>query len=270
METKVTPPVRIVNRAAALAVQLPSCLDMSAACRYHCPQMVLRPACLPLAIAAALALATTTCATTPGLRGERDVPTERPALSGAADAIRAELGAGARSLLGAAELVVKGRRFNWDCTGLVLAIYWHAGIDLARDFGRYAGGGVSRLYRTLQDDSLLYTTREPILGDLVFWDDTYDADGDGTWDDPLTHVGMVMETAADGIISYVHLNYRKGIVIEQMSLREPDVHQRVKNGRVTIVNSPLRMAEAGKPHPDRWLAGQLYRVLGMGYLYSPR
>ena len=35
---------------------------------------------------------------------------------------------------------------------------------------------------------------------------------------------------------------------------------------MTIVNSPLRMAEAGKAHPDRWLAGQLYRVLGMGYL----
>jgi len=220
------------------------------------------------ALVAALAL--NACATTPGPRGEKNVPTERPALSGATDAIRAELGAGARSVLGATELVVKGRRFNWDCTGTVLAIYWYAGIDLARDFGRYSGGGVSRLYRTLKDASLLYTTREPILGDLVFWDDTYDADGDGAWDDPLTHVGMVMETAADGTISYVHLNYRKGIVIEQMNLREPDVHQRAKAGGVTIVNSPLRMAEAGKEHPDRWLSGQLYRVLGMGYLYSAR
>jgi hypothetical protein len=232
--------------------------------------MVLRPTSVHLAIAVALAFAATTCATAPKPRGERDVPTERPAPTGATDAIRAELGAGARSLLGATELVVKGRRFTWDCTGTVLAIYWYAGIDLASDFGHYAGGGVSRLYRTLKDASLLYTTREPILGDLVFWDDTYDADGDGAWDDPLTHVGMVMETAGDGTISYVHLNYRKGIVIEQMNLREPDLHQRVKNGRLTIVNSPLRMAEAGKLHPDRWLAGQLYRVLGMGYLYSPR
>jgi hypothetical protein len=220
------------------------------------------------ALVAALALAS--CATAPAPRGEKNVPTERPALTGAADAIRAELGAGARSVLGATELVVKGRRFNWDCTGTVLAIYWYAGIDLARDFGRYSGGGVSRLYRTLKDASLLYTTREPILGDLVFWDDTYDADGDGAWDDPLTHVGMVMETAPDGTISYVHLNYRKGIVIERMNLREPDVHQRVKGGEATIVNSPLRMAAAGKAHPDRWLAGQLYRVLGMGYLLTAR
>jgi hypothetical protein len=232
--------------------------------------MARRPTSVHLAIAVVVALAATTCATAPRPRGERDVPTERPALTGATDAIRAELGAGARSLLGATELVVKGRRFTWDCTGTVLAIYWYAGIDLARDFGRYAGGGVSRLYRTLKDASLLYTTREPILGDLVFWDDTYDADGDGAWDDPLTHVGMVMETAADGTVSYVHLNYRKGIVIERMNLREPDVYQRMKGGEATIVNSPLRMAGAGTAHPDRWLAGQLYRVLGMGYLITAR
>lgn len=217
-----------------------------------------------------LALAASSCATVPAQRGERDVPTERPPSTAATDATRAVLGAGARAVLGASELVVKGRRFSWDCTGTVLAIYWYAGIDLARDFGRYAGNGVNRLYLTLRDASLLYTTREPILGDLVFWDDTYDADGDGAWDDPLTHVGMVMETAPDGTISYVHLNYRKGIVIERMNLREPDVHQATRGGKVTIVNSPLRMAEAGKPHPDRWLAGQLYRVLGMGYLYPLR
>lgn len=229
--------------------------------------MIARPRTAAPALAAALSLAASACGTLPGLGGQRDVPTERPALTAATDAIREELGAGARSVIGATELVVKGRRFSWDCTGTVLAIYWYAGIDLARDFGRYSGNGVTRLYRTLQDASLLYTTREPILGDLVFWDDTYDADGDGSWDDPLTHVGMVMETADDGTVSYVHLNYRKGIVVERMNLREPGVHQRVRDGKVTIVNSPLRMAEAGREHPDRWLAGQLYRVLGMGYLY---
>lgn len=222
------------------------------------------------AFAALLALlALASCATTPRVE-ERDIPVERPQLSTATDELRAKLGEGARSVLGARELVVNGRRFSWDCTGTVLAIYWYAGVDLARDFGRYPGNGVSRLYRTLEDADLLYTTPEPILGDVVFWNDTYDADGDGRWDDPLTHVGMVMETARDGTISYIHLNYRKGIVIERMNLREPDVHQRAAAGKVTIVNSPLRMAEAGKPHPDRWLAGQLYRALGMGYLFGPR
>jgi hypothetical protein len=200
----------------------------------------------------------------------RDVPTERPALPASVDAIRAKLGEGAAAVVGAKELVVNGRRFSWDCTGTVLAIYWYAGIDLARDFARYSGNGVNRLYRTLEDAALLYTTTEPVLGDLVFWDDTYDANGNGKWDDTLTHVGMVVQTGADGGISYVHLNYRRGIVVEQMNLRDPDVHQRTAGGKVTIVNSPLRMAEAGRDHPERWLAGQLYRVLGMGYSLAPR
>jgi hypothetical protein len=222
----------------------------------------------PAFLLAALIVVLASCATVP--QGMRGVPTERPALSPSTDAIRAKLGEGVAAVVGAKELEVNGRRFSWDCTGTVLAIYWYAGIDLARDFARYPGGGVSRLYRTLEDASLLYTTTEPVLGDLVFWDNTYDADGDGTWDDQLTHVGMVMETGADGTISYVHLNYRKGIVIERMSLLEPDVYQRAAGGKVTIVNSPMRMAEAGKDHPDRWLAGQLYRVLGMGYALAPR
>jgi hypothetical protein len=235
---------------------------------------VARPARLPAAraapaLAALAALALAACATAPRA-GLRAVPDERPPLSPATDALREKLGEGARSVLGATELVVNGRRFSWDCTGTVLAIYWYAGIDLARDFGRWPGNGVSRLYRTLEDAGLLYTTTAPVTGDLVFWDDTYDADGDGTWDDPLTHVGMVTDTAPDGTVSYVHLNYRRGIVIERMNLREPGVHQRVVAGKVTIVNSPLRMAEPGKDHPDRWLAGQLYRVLGMGYLLPPR
>jgi hypothetical protein len=225
---------------------------------------MMRPA-LPLI---ALILVLASCATVPP--GMRSVPTERPALSPSTDAIRAKLGEGAAAVVGAKELVVNGRRFSWDCTGTVLAIYWYAGIDLARDFARYPGNGVNRLYRTLEDSSLLYTTTEPVLGDLVFWDNTYDADSDGTWDDQLTHVGMVVETVADGTVSYVHLNYRKGIVVEKMNLREPDVHQRTAGGKVTIVNSPMRMAEAGKDHPDTWLAGQLYRVLGMGYLLAPR
>lgn len=218
---------------------------------------------------AALAVLLASCATSPRAV-ERAVPGERPQPPPSSEAVRAKLGEGAAAVVGASSLVVNGRRFTWDCTGTVLAIYWYAGIDLARDFGRYPGNGVTRLYRTLEDASLLYTTTEPVLGDLVFWDDTYDANGNGKRDDPLTHVGMVVDAGADGAISYVHLNYRRGIVIERMNLREPDVHQRSVGGKVTVVNSPLRMAETGTGHPDRWLAGQLYRVLGMGYLLAPR
>jgi len=154
-----------------------------------------------------------------------------------------------------------------DCTGAVLAIYYYAGIDLARDFNKYSGNGVTRLYKSLQAQKLLYDTRYPVTGDIIFWDNTYDRNEDGRWNDPLTHVGMVMDVSKNGDVEYVHLNYSRGIIIENMNLREPKIHQRMERGQMRIVNSPMRMKRSGIPHPEDWLSGQLFKIFGMGYLF---
>jgi len=174
---------------------------------------------------------------------------------------------GGRFVLGKKELVIRGRRFNMDCTGTVLAIYWYAGVDLARDFDKHEGNGVTRLYRSLESQELIYRTLLPAPGDVIFWDNTYDRNQDGRWNDPLTHVGMVIEAHDDGSVAYVHLNYHKGIVIEHMNLRDPEVNQKLVRGEIQVVNSPMRLQEQGKPHPSKWLSGQLYRSFGMGYLF---
>ena len=197
-------------------------------------------------------------------------PTRGSSLSPAArqtEDVRRKLAEGGNYVLGKRELVIRGKRFNMDCTGAVLAIYYYAGIDLARDFNKYKGNGVTRLYRSLESKDLLYETRLPVTGDIIFWDNTYDRDEDGRWNDFLTHVGMVMKASRDGTIEYVHLNYRKGIIIEYMNLREPNVHQQLEKGQIRIVNSPMRMKQAGKAHPGNWLAGQLYKTFAMGYLF---
>jgi hypothetical protein len=193
----------------------------------------------------------------------------RPRLSSRADVARVQekLAEGGEYVLGKRELVIRGRRFNMDCTGTVLAIYYYAGIDLSRDFSRYTGGGVMRLYKSLAGADLLYDTRDPVTGDIIFWDNTYDRNGDGRWNDALTHVGMVMAASDDGTIRYVHLNYHKGIVIESMNLRSPDVHEELEQGDLRIVNSPMRMKQPGRSHGERWLSSHLYHGFGMGYLF---
>jgi hypothetical protein len=181
-------------------------------------------------------------------------------------ALRARLVEGARSILGKKQLVIRGKRFTMDCTGVVLGIYWYAGIDLARDFNKFNGNGVTRIYKTLERDNLLYSNDYPLPGDIIFWDNTYDANDDARWDDPLSHVGMVVNVENDGTISYVHHHITNGISIDYMNLRKPDMWKSVENGHVRVINSPMRLAVAGKPHPPDWLAGQLYHALGMAYL----
>ncbi len=181
-------------------------------------------------------------------------------------ALRAKLVEGAQAVLGSRELYIRGRRFTMDCTGTVLAIYWYAGIDLSRDFNKLQGNGVTRIYKTLQRRDLLYSTTHPLSGDIIFWDNTYDEGGYEGRPNPLSHMGMVVGVDGDGTISYVHYHIRRGITIDYMNLESPDVQSRMENGSMKVINSPLRLAVPGRPHAARWLAGQLYRVLGLGYL----
>jgi len=216
--------------------------------------------------AAAAAFFLASCGTLAFLEPKQRAPV-RAVNDPAVVSLRAKLVEGANTVLGKTGLSVRGKKFTYDCSGTVLAIYWYAGIDLAREYGRYDGNGVARIFQSLRDAGLLYDSVYPVPGDVVFWDNTYDANDDGLWNDPLTHVGMVVSTADDGTVSYIHHHTRRGIVLEFMNLREPAVHQRDVRGAVRTLNSPLRLAEAGVPRPSLWLSGQLYRALGMGYLY---
>jgi surface antigen len=184
---------------------------------------------------------------------------ESPHYTGPLSPVQTRLLTGARSLLGAKKIKVNGRSFSMDCTGVVLGIYWSADIDLQRDFNKHSGNGVTRIYKDLEDRKLLYTTNFPSPGDIIFWDDTYDRNGDGKWNDPFTHMGMVVDVNPNGQIDYIHLNYRKGIVIERMNLEKRNIHQ--EGG--LIVNSPMRMK--GQTTSTLWLSSHLLKIFGMGY-----
>jgi hypothetical protein len=171
---------------------------------------------------------------------------------------------GALSLLGKETLVVKGQTFPNDCTGLVRAAYWNAGIDLAKDFSKYTGNGVTRIFKTLETGGLLYVTETPLPGDIIFWDNTYDRDEDGEWNDLLTHTGVVVAVSDSGQIEYAHANYRKGIVIEYMNLKDPDTNTKKVGGKVVFINSAMRMR--GQIVNELWLSSHLLREFGKGYL----
>ncbi len=172
--------------------------------------------------------------------------------------------ASAKTLIGMApnaKVTVNGKLFTLDCIGTVSAIFYRMDIDITKDFGKYSGNGVNCLYMTLKDRAVLHYDRYPRTGDVIVWDNTWDANGDGDRaDDPRTHAGVVMAVDDDGTIYYVHENMFKGVMIEVMNLLQPAVASDASGKRL---NSSLAIATAsGGPKPARFLSGDVFDAFG--------
>ncbi|MDX9959830.1 MAG: CHAP domain-containing protein, partial [Spirochaetia bacterium] len=160
---------------------------------------------LPMPLAVLFIVLSSSCAAAPGPRPTDPVPhmpTGDAYHEPTPSLIRDTIVNGGLSLIGQETLVVKGVTYPSDCTGVVRAAYAFADIDLAYRFGRYNGNGVRRIYMTLHDQGLLYATSYPAPGDIIFWDNTWDADGNKLADDELTHSGLVVASEQDGSILY--------------------------------------------------------------------
>ena len=170
----------------------------------------------------------------------------------------------AKTLLGEppnAKVLVKGKQFTLDCIGTVSAIFYRMDIDVTKDFDKYSGNGVNRLYMTLKDKGVLHRDKYPRTGDIIVWDNTWDANGDGDrTDDFTTHAGVVLAVDDDGTIHYVHENLFKGVIIEAMNLLQPNVASDDSGKRL---NSGMAIAtKTGGPKPDHWLSGDVFNTFG--------
>jgi len=174
-----------------------------------------------------------------------------------------------RSLLGNkpnARVTVNGRAFTLDCIGTVSAAWWGAGVDLQRDFKRYPGDGVNRLYESLKSWGALSWARTPAPGDLIIWDNTWDVAGDPDFPDGHTHAGVVLSVSNDGTVAYIHESVTRGVVVAYLNLYQPDVG--LREGRV--FNSPMYLGSNfnKKDNPPRWTSGQLWSAFGDGYVVA--
>src|SRR5512138_2517929 len=63
--------------------------------------------------------------------------------------------------------IVRDRTFTLDCIGFVSAVYYGIGIDIKKDFVKYAGNEVSRLFQSLKFKKMIYRDRLPAVGDVI-------------------------------------------------------------------------------------------------------
>jgi hypothetical protein len=224
-----------------------------------------------LALLCAFALTATGCASIAGwfadpfadplAAGYRTIDQIRQPLSREETAVLAS----AKTLIGRApesRVTVNGRVFVLDCIGTVSAIFYGVNVDIQRDFPRYSGNGVSRLYQSLDARGVVHKDRTPRPGDVIFWDNTWDANGNGVMgDDPRTHAGVVVGVDDDGTIRYVHEHVRQGVIVEVMNLRHPgeyyDARGKVINNAIALGSGITRTV-----NPEHWVAGDLWNSFG--------
>lgn len=165
----------------------------------------------------------------------------------------------AARLVGAKTIKSRGRHIAYDCAGVTRAIYLEHGIDLyeGHSVGSKANG-VRLIFAHVREHGTLHQGPAVYPGDLVFFDNTWDLNGDGRSNDPLTHVGVVERIEPDGTVVFIS---RVSDAIERyrMNLALPHVHK-TADGR--ILNDYIRRKLPTDPNSMGRLTGELFAFYG--------
>ena len=169
---------------------------------------------------------------------------------------RLQLAQRARNMLKQPRFRIGGVDYRRDCSGFVLAVFAGEKIPIGKILGvdrrRPSAAG---LYRLADERGLVHRNKVPSIGDLVFFNNTYDRNRDGRANDPLTHVGIVERVDADGTVTFIH-RVRRGVLRYKLNRFKPDQRRDPQSGKV--LNHYLKYSR-GKPARKK-LTGQLFHA----------
>ena len=161
----------------------------------------------------------------------------------------------AAKLVGAKTIKSNGRRIDYDCAGVTRAVFLRHGIDLyGGELSNPDANGVRIIHDHIQQQGTFHQGPVAHPGDLVFFNNTWDFNGDGKVNDPLTHVGIVERQEPNGTVIFIS---RVAGAIERyrMNLSLPHIHK-ASDGR--IFNDYLRRKDDVDPANTGYLAGELF------------
>lgn len=165
----------------------------------------------------------------------------------------------AAKLVGAKTIASEGRRIAYDCAGVTRAIFLKHGIDLyGGNPGDSDANGVRLIHAHMQQHGRLHQSPIPHPGDLVFFGNTWDFNGDGKLNDPLTHVGVVEQIDPDGTVIFIS-RVAAAIQRYRMNLSMPHLH---KTAEGRILNDYLRRKHPTDPDDSGRLTGELFSFFG--------
>lgn len=138
--------------------------------------------------------------------------------------------------------------YNDDCSGYVGASFNRAGVPLR--------GRAAAIWEAAESAGTLHHRKLPSPGDVAFWDNTYDRNKDGRWNDALTHVGIVLrvdEKTGDILLGHGGFNGTRDTF--RMNLYHPDDHL---GGDGRVINDSMRKPRKGDPKSAQYLGSQLW------------
>jgi hypothetical protein len=165
----------------------------------------------------------------------------------------------AAKLVGAKTIESNGRRIAYDCAGVTRAVFLRHGIDLyGSSESDPEANGVRLIHAHIQQQGTFHQGPVAHPGDLVFFNDTWDYNGDGKVNDPLTHIGIVERQEPDGTVLFIS---RVAGAVERyrMNLALPHVH---KTAEGRVLNDYIRKKEIGDPADVDHLTGELFAIFG--------
>ncbi len=137
-----------------------------------------------------------------------------------------------------------------DCSGLVTAVLARAGHSVA--------GNTRTFWQDADAEGRIGD--EARVGDLVFFDRTWDSNRNGRVDDNLTHIAVVVRIEPDNTVVMVHFGSGR---IRTLRMNLAHRHNHKVDG--VLKNDYLRSPRYGRGKAGPRLAGELFR----GYARPP-
>lgn len=137
-----------------------------------------------------------------------------------------------------------------DAADYIWSVYALNGVEFSGDARR----SVPALFRSCKERGKIHHASLPGVGDIVFFHNTADLNGDGRNNDWYTHAAIVESHIGDGRVEL--LGYEDGEIRRfTMNLNQPDAAQ---DRRGNTSNSQLRAPSDEDPPFTQYLAGQLF------------
>jgi hypothetical protein len=122
-----------------------------------------------------------------------------------------------------------------------------AGIDIDSKVNFFSFSKTVDYYNIFRSSGKLFKEGIVKPGDLVFFDNTYDRNGNKLFDDKLTHVGIVVGIdESTKSIFFVDKSRGNKVSLKSLNLAKRDVHKILVDGVSYEINSYVRDDNLGK------------------------